>query len=177
MEVPRPPPRSGIASWLPTRFEVGELDIGRARLHFRSQRGVEIASLQDTALDIYPDGAGWAIDGKGGLLSVSKLPPLKVVSFRSRTQGDMFFLTNGEFRLGEAGKISASGEFGDNSKLRVEWSQVDVDPFLRGAMALAPLRRLSWHRFDRMARIRDHRREGGRKFSADRWRRRKYRDA
>jgi len=92
--------------------------------------GVEIASLQDAALDIYPDGKGWAIDGKGGLLSVSKLPSLKVVSFRSRTQGDMFFLTDGEFRLGEAGKISASGEFGDNSKLRVQWSQVDVDPFL-----------------------------------------------
>ena len=126
----RPPPRKGIASWLPTRFEVGELDIGRARLHFRSQRGAEMASLQNTALDIYPDGAGWAIDGKGGLLSVSKLPALKVVSFRSRTQGDMFFLTNGEFRLGETGKISASGEFSDNSKLRVEWSQVDIDPFL-----------------------------------------------
>ena len=67
---------------------------------------------------------------KEDVLSVSKLPALKVVSFRSRTQGDMFFLTDGEFRLGEAGKISASGEFGDNSKLRVEWSQVDVDPFL-----------------------------------------------
>ena len=130
MEVSRPPPRSVIVSWLPSRFEVGELDIERARLHFRSQRGLEIASLQDTTLDIYPDGAGWAIDGKGGLLSVSKLPPLKVVSFRSRTQGDMFFLTNGEFRLGEGGKISASGEFGDNSKLLVEWSQVDVDRFL-----------------------------------------------
>ena len=130
VEVSRPPPRRGLASWLPTRFEVGKLDIGRARLHFHSQRGLEIASLQDTALDIYPDGAGWAIDGRGGLLAVSKLPHLKVVSFRSRTQGDMFFLTNGEFRLGEAGKISASGEFGDNSKLLVEWSQVDVDPFL-----------------------------------------------
>jgi hypothetical protein len=125
------PRRSGITSWLPTRFEVGDIDIGRARLHFRSQGGPEITSLQDTALDIYPDGAGWAIDGKGGLLSVSRLPPLKVVSFRSRTQGDMFFLTNGEFRLGEVGKISASGEFGNNSTLRVEWSQVDVDPFLQ----------------------------------------------
>ena len=97
---------------------------------FAANVGAEMASLQNTALDIYPDGAGWAIDGKGGLLSVSKLPALKVVSFRSRTQGDMFFLTNGEFRLGETGKISASGEFSDNSKLRVEWSQVDIDPFL-----------------------------------------------
>ncbi len=74
---------------------------------------------------------GWAIDGKGGHLLVSKLPGLNVVSFRSRTQGDTFFLTNGEFRLGETGKISASGEFGDNSRLLVEWSQVDVDRFLQ----------------------------------------------
>ena len=43
-------PRSGIASWLPTRFEVGELDIGRAQIHFRSSSGVEIASLRDAAL-------------------------------------------------------------------------------------------------------------------------------
>lgn len=124
-------PRSGIASWLPTRFEVGELDIGRAQIHFRSSSGVEIASLRDAALDVYPDGAGWAIDGTGGVLAVSTLPALRVVNFRSRTQGDVFFLTDAQFQLGEMGKISASGEFGDNSKLHVEWSQVDVAPFLQ----------------------------------------------
>ncbi len=32
--------------------------------------------------------------------------------------------------MGETGKISASGEFGDNSRLHVEWSQVDVDALL-----------------------------------------------
>jgi hypothetical protein len=130
-QAPPAPPRSGLASWLPTRFEIGELDIGRARIHFHSKSGVEMASLRDAALDIYPDGAGWAIDGTGGVLAVSKLPALNVVNFRSRTQGDLFFLTNAEFQLGETGKISASGEFGDHSKLRVEWSQVDVAPFLQ----------------------------------------------
>jgi hypothetical protein len=125
-----PPPRTGIASWLPTRFEIGELDIGRARIHFRSKSGVEMASLRDAALDVYPDGTGWAVDGQGGILAVSELPALKVVNFRSRTQGDMFFLTDAQFQLGETGKITASGEFGDDSRLHVEWSQVDVDPFL-----------------------------------------------
>ena len=122
VEVSRPPPRKGIASWLPTRFEVGELDIGRARLHFRNQRGAEIASLQNTALDIYPDGAGWAIDGKGGLLSVSKLPALKVVSFRSRTQGDMFFLTNGEFDSARRQNIGL-GRVWRQLETSVEWSR------------------------------------------------------
>jgi hypothetical protein len=129
--TPAQPPRSGIASWLPTRFEVGELDIGRARVRFRSKSGLEIASLRDAALDVYPDGTGWAVDGRGGVLAVAKLPALNVVSFRSRTQGDIFFLTDAQFQLGETGKISASGEFGDHSRLHVEWSQVDVDPFLQ----------------------------------------------
>jgi len=130
-ETPPPAPPRGIASWLPTRFEVGELDVARARVHFRSNGGVEIASLQDSALAVYPDGTGWAIDGTGGVLAVSNLPALKVVSFRSRTQGDVFFLTDSQFQLGETGRISASGQFGDNSKLRIEWSQVDVTPFLQ----------------------------------------------
>ena len=64
------------------------------------------------------------------MLAFAKLPALTVVNFRSRAQGDVFFLTDSQFRLGETGKISASGEFTTNSKLRVEWSQVDVTPFL-----------------------------------------------
>jgi hypothetical protein len=130
-QTPAQPRRSGIASWLPTRFEVGELDIGRARVRFRSKSSLEIASLRDAALDVYPDGTGWAVDGRGGMLAVVRLPALNVVSFRSRTQDDMFFLTDAQFQLGETGKISASGEFGDHSRLHVEWSQVDVDPFLQ----------------------------------------------
>jgi hypothetical protein len=120
----------GMAAWLPTRFEVGQLDIAQARVRFRGIDGVEIASLQDSALRVHPDGAGWAIDGVGGVLALSKAPALTVVNFRSRAQGDVFFLTDSQFRLGETGKISASGEFADNSKLRVEWNQVDLAPFV-----------------------------------------------
>jgi hypothetical protein len=128
--APQPLP-TGIAAWLPTRFEVGELNIGRARLYFRNKTGMEVASLRDSMLHVYPDGTGWAVDGKGGVMAVAKLPALNVMSFRSRTQDDMFFLTDAQFQLGESGKISASGEFGDHSKLYVEWSRVDVDPFLQ----------------------------------------------
>jgi hypothetical protein len=120
----------GIAAWLPTRFEVGQLDIAQARVRFRGTEGVEIVSLQNSALRVHPDGAGWAMEGTGGVLLLAKLPVLTVVNFRSRGQGDVFFLTDSQFRLGETGKISASGEFASNSKLRVEWSQVDVTPFL-----------------------------------------------
>ena len=120
----------GIAAWLPTRFEVGRLDIAQAHVRFRGIEGAEIVSLQDSVLRVHPDGGGWAIDGTGGVLALAKLPELTVVNFRSKAQGDVFFLTDSQFRLGETGKISASGEFAGNSKLRVEWSQVDVTPFL-----------------------------------------------
>ena len=127
-----PPPAAvhGIETWLPTRFEVGRLDIAQARVRFRSIEGLEIVYLQDSALRIHPDGAGWTIEGTGGMLALAKVPALTVVNFRSRAQGNVFFLTDSQFGLGETGKISASGEFADNSKLRVEWSQVDVTPFL-----------------------------------------------
>jgi hypothetical protein len=125
-----PPVRGGIASWLPTRFELGQMDIAQSRIRFRGIDDLEIASLQGSALRVHPDGAGWSIDGTGGVLTLAKIPALNVVSFRSRAQDDVFFLTDSQFRLGESGKISASGEFAKNSKLRVEWSGVDVTPFL-----------------------------------------------
>ena len=127
-----PPPAvvHGIEAWLPMRFELGELDIARARVRFRGIEGLEIAFLQDSALHVHPDGAGWAIEGSGGLLVLPKVPALTVVNFRSRAQGDVLFLTDSQFQLGESGKISASGEFASDSKLRIEWSQINVTPFL-----------------------------------------------
>ena len=120
----------GIEAWLPRRFELGELDIARARVRFRGIEGLEIAFLQDSALHVHPDGAGWTIEGSGGLLVLPKVPALTVVNFRSRAQGDVLFLTDSQFQLGESGKISASGEFAGDSKLRIEWSQINVTPFL-----------------------------------------------
>jgi hypothetical protein len=129
-ELPRQPAAWGIAAWLPKRFEVGELEIARARIRFRAIDGLEIASLQDSALRIHPDGGGWAIEGSGGVLTLVKAPALNVTSFRSRVQGDVFFLTEAQFRLGETGRIAASGEFASDSKLRIEWNQVDIILFL-----------------------------------------------
>ncbi|HEY5703949.1 MAG TPA: hypothetical protein VIS96_00065 [Terrimicrobiaceae bacterium] len=131
--TPPSAPARGIASWLPTRFEVGQVSIAKAQVRFRSIDNLEIASLENSALRVHPDGAGWAIEGAGGVLALAKLPVLTVVNFRSRAQGDVFFLTDSQFRLGDSGRISASGEFANNSKLRVEWSQVDVVPFLSPA--------------------------------------------
>lgn len=120
----------GFASLLPTRFEIGEVDVAKANIQFRTATGLEIASLRNSALRLRPDGASWALEGSGGVLALWKAPPLNVVSFRSRLQDNVFFLTDAQSRLGETGRISASGEFAKDSKLRVEWQQVDLAPFL-----------------------------------------------
>ena len=130
VEMPHKPAAWGLAALLPKKFEVGQVDIAKSRVRFLASDGLEIASLQDSALRIYPDGGGWAIEGSGGVLALAKAPALNVVSFRSRIQGDVYFLTDAQFRLGETGRISASGEFSSNSKLRIEWNQVDVTLFL-----------------------------------------------
>ena len=122
-----------LGDWPPCSrrsLKSGQVDIAKSRVRFLASDGLEIASLQDSALRIYPDGGGWAIEGSGGVLALAKAPALNVVSFRSRIQGDVYFLTDAQFRLGETGRISASGEFSSNSKLRIEWNQVDVTLFL-----------------------------------------------
>jgi hypothetical protein len=129
-DTPPPVTRGGLASWLPTRFEVRQVDIAKTRIQFRGINDLEIASLRNSALRVQSDGAGWTIDGTSGMLSFVKIPTLTVVSFRSMARSDAFFLTDSQFRLGETGMISASGEFAKNSKLHVEWSQVDATPFL-----------------------------------------------
>jgi len=127
------PPASGLAAFLPKRFELGQLNIAQARIGFHGKDGREIAALQNSALLVRPDGAGWAIDGNGGSLTLPTYPTLAITSFRSRIQGPTFFLTDSNLRLGEAGKIMASGEFAADSKLRAEWTQIDVGTFLNAA--------------------------------------------
>lgn len=130
---PGTPAVSGLAGFLPKRFELGDLRIARARLGFRGADGGETLTLQDSALQVRPDGVGWAIEGSGGSLTLPSLPVLDVTSFRSRIQGAVFFLTDAALRLGDNGKIKAAGEFATDSRLRVEWSQVDVAHFLDDA--------------------------------------------
>jgi hypothetical protein len=121
---------TGLAAWLPTRFELGELQVAKARLAFLGADGQPVVTLADSTVGVKPSGAGWAIDGKGGTVTLAHLPELMVTSFRSRLQGATFFLTDAAFRIGDAGKIEASGEFADTSKLRLAWSGVNVAPFL-----------------------------------------------
>lgn len=121
---------SGFAKWLPSRFELGRLSIGKAHINFLGADGRPVIALADSVIKVQPNGSAWSIDGNSGTLRLPSLPILNVSSFRTRIQGGTFFLTDASLRLGDTGKISASGEFADASKLRVQWDQVDIAPFL-----------------------------------------------
>lgn len=121
---------SGWEKWLPSRFELGQLDVSQANISFLGQDGNAVVVLSESTLKAEPNGDGWTIEGNGGTLALTGLPQMSVANYRTRIQGGVFFLTDTLLRLGEAGKISASGEFADNSKLKAQWEQVDIAPFL-----------------------------------------------
>lgn len=121
---------SGLRGLLPRRFELGALNVTQARLGFGGVAGQGMISLRDASLRIVPDGVGWLVTGTRGLLSLPGFPEVNVDGFRSRIQEGIFFLTSANFRLGETGKINASGEFGKGGKLLLDWQQVDVGRFL-----------------------------------------------
>jgi len=117
---------AGLASLLPHRFEFGILKIGAASLAFG---GVRIA---DSAISIKPDGAGWLFQGTGGELRLPCPPALAISGFRAREQGGDYYLTEGNLRLGENGKVTASGESTGGGKLQVSWEGVKTADVLAG---------------------------------------------
>lgn len=117
---------AGIAALLPHRFELGLLKIGAANLAFGG------AKIADSAVSIKPDGSGWLFQGTGGELRFPRPPALAITSFRARAQGGDYFLTEGTLRLGENGKVAASGESSGGGKLRVSWEGVKASDVLTG---------------------------------------------
>lgn len=116
----------GLAALLPRRFELGVLKVGAASLAFGA------VALTDTTLSVKPDGAGWLFQGTGGELKLPWPPVLAISSFRAREQGGDYYLTEGNFRLGENGKVSASGESTGGGKLQLTWEGVKTADVLSG---------------------------------------------
>jgi len=112
-------PRTGLASFLPRQFELGQAKIASANISFGQVRASGLR------LRVVPNGAGWMIDGTGGTLISPHLPKLAISSFRARMQGREVFLTESALRIGASGKINASGETGSACFLRSSWEEVN----------------------------------------------------
>lgn len=112
------PQPAGLAALLPRQFELGHVKAASANISFGEVRASGMHLL------VTRDGGGWRFDGNGGTLAAPALPPLQISSFRAREQGGEFFLTESALRLGETGKIAASGESASGGLLRVSWDGV-----------------------------------------------------
>lgn len=113
-----------LSSLLPKRFELGLLRIGKADLAF------EDVKVSNSSVSVKPDGSGWIFQGNGGDLHLPKVPPLTISTFRAREQGGDFFLTESLFRLGENGKLEASGESSGGGRLQLSWEGIQTGDLL-----------------------------------------------
>jgi hypothetical protein len=121
-----PPPAAGI---LARTFSLGPIRAQRASVTHEDLR----ASLDDFVLTINPGSSSTEFSGRGGVFSLEGYPAVDMEEFRARLSKGVFYLTWAKGRLGEGGKIEASGQTGEGAELRIEWSGVDVRRLLPGA--------------------------------------------
>jgi len=125
-----PPAPSGIAAFLPQKFEIGEVSVGNANMKFSFLPGQEFLSAANTRLLARSDSGGWAISGEGGTLTAPLAGKMGITDYHARLQGNTLFITESHFRVGNSGKLSLAGQVGSDTRLNLTWSQVDVAQLL-----------------------------------------------
>jgi hypothetical protein len=117
--------RSG---WLPDRVEIGTATIRDTQLAWDG------GTLRGTALQLQPADGGWSITGSGGTITHRTLPPLTVQQLDLGYRGNTLFVRSAEFRQGDGGSVTASGEidFDQRLELRAVLQNVALNPWLAG---------------------------------------------
>jgi hypothetical protein len=121
IDAPKNPAASSfLASWLPSRFELGGFDVRKADLRF--------GDIQSTgqALTVQPVDEGYNIEARGGSLSIPGLPPLSHAQSRIREREGIYYLDDSRFFLPSAGSVVASGNSGTKARLVLVWDCVPV---------------------------------------------------
>jgi hypothetical protein len=114
-----PPAAPGI---LGHRFSPGPIRAQRASIIHEDLR----ASLDGFSLTIDPMESSTEFSGRGGVFTLAGYPAIDMDEFRARLSKGVVYLTGAEGRIGEGGKIEASGQTGESPELRIAWSGVDV---------------------------------------------------
>lgn len=112
---------SRLASWLPSRFELGRFDVRKADFRFG-----EIQSTGQT-LTIQSVSGGYNIESRGGSFSIPGLPPLAHSQSRIREREGIFYFDEARFFPSSAGSLTASGNTGPNAHLTLYWEGVPVE--------------------------------------------------
>ncbi len=115
-----PAASSFLASWLPSRFELGGFDVRKADLRF--------GEIQSTgqALTVQPVDGGYNIEARGGSLSIPGWPSLAHAQSRIREREGIYYLDDARFFLPGAGSVVASGNSGAKARLTLVWDGVPV---------------------------------------------------
>jgi len=114
----KPAAPSFLASWLPSRFELGGFDVRKADLRFG-----DIQSTGQT-LTVHPVAGGYNIEARGGSLSIPWLPPLSHAQSRIRKREGIYYLDDSRFFLPSGGSVVASGNSGTKARLTLTWDGV-----------------------------------------------------
>lgn len=115
-------------NFLPKRFQLNRIAIKKANITYKS------VVARDVGLILLPVAGGWTIDGKGGTLSVPKLPLLHVQELHCHERDAVLFLDGATFELPPTGKLSAVGRSGKDASLKVDWSGVPVRSILTNGL-------------------------------------------
>lgn len=122
--LPREPSSPPSGGFFPTRFQLDGVAIKKADLTYKNMTAREVG------LKWIPMPSGWRIDGRGGTLSVPKIPVCQVRSFHCREREGIFLLDEATFELPPNGKVSAEGQSGKDANWKINWTGMPVRAFL-----------------------------------------------
>ena len=160
-------PVRGITAWLPQRFEVGQLDVARARLRFRDTAGLEIAFCRTrrcVSIPTVPTGRS----RRWRHACVAESPAADRREFPFQGSRRCIFLNRlpvsawGDRKGFRLGRVRRRFE----APHRVEPGEYRSLP--QPLLAIAVFRNMGRHRLARVARKRNYGRKSHRKLPADR---------
>ncbi len=126
--LPREPSSSTVGGLLPTRFQLDGVAVKKADLTYKNM------IARDVGLKWVPMASGWRIDGRGGTLSIPKLPVCQVRSFHCREREGVFTLDEATFELPPSGKVSAEGQTGKDAHWKIHWTEMPVRSFFSNGL-------------------------------------------
>ncbi len=115
--------------WRPRKLALEEAVIDSAVVRWPG------GSLDGSRLRAVPQAAGgWAFEASDGTLRLPRLPELDCTSMDARYQSGVLHLLGGDFGVGEAGQVAATGNLDFNPggavALQIEAKRVPLSPFL-----------------------------------------------
>jgi len=122
-------PAKEMPSWVPRKFEPGEITVDSALVEFGE------GSVRGARSILKQQGEGWEIETSGGRFVWPGIPENTLRQSRSRINREGFFLTNADLLLRGGGQVNASGEIPAQSgglNLQIRWSEVPVRELIRG---------------------------------------------